>query len=72
MSAAVDTDFLSCLDLALVITRLPAERRATVMRVISKAQAGCLGDDELNAVVEHIRAGAMTVDGGLAVLAAAH
>ena len=72
MSAVVDTDFFSCLDLALEITRLPADRQASIMRIVSKAEAGCLEMGELTAVVDRIRAGTMTLDEGLAVLAATH
>lgn len=74
--AGVDTvvypDFFSCLDLALAITRLPADRQAAFMRIASKAAAGCLEMGELNAVVDRIRAGTVTLDEGLAVLATAH
>lgn len=72
MSAVVYPDFLSYLELASLITRLPAACQENVMRVASKAAAGCLGDDDLHAVVERVRAGVLTVDEGLAELAAAH
>lgn len=69
MSARVDVEFLRLVhDLSL----LPADRLGVFRRIVAKLEAGFLEADDLNAVVERIRAGTVTFDEGLAALAVAH
>ena len=69
MSAVVDTDFLR---LAHKLSCSPTDRLGAFRRIVAKLETGFLDADDLNAVVERIRAGAVTFDEGLAVLATAH
>lgn len=69
MSAPVDTDFLR---LAHQLSCTLPDRFGDFRRIVAKLEAGFLGADDLNAVVERIRAGAVTFDEGLASLADTH
>lgn len=69
MSAAVDTDFLR---LAHQLSCTPSDRLGAFRRIVAKLEAGFLGADDLNAMVDRIRAGTVTFDDGLAVLATSH
>ena len=68
MSASLDVDVLL---LACELGRLPANHLEAVRLIGAKLEAGFLGSDDLNAVLADIRAGAVTFEDGLAVLAAA-
>ena len=68
MSAVVDTDFLR---LAHQLSCTPTDRLGAFRRIVAKLEVGFLDADDLNAVVERIRVGAVTFDEGLASLAIA-
>lgn len=68
MSASLDADVLL---LACELSRLPADHLGAFKRIVAKLEAGFLGADDLNAVLANIRAGVVTFEDGLAVLAAA-
>ncbi len=69
MIASLDANVLL---LARELSRLPADRLKAVRRIAAKLEAGCLRADDLNAVVERIRAGTVTFDEGVALLATTH
>ena len=68
MSASLDVDVLL---LASELSRLPADRRVAVRRIVAKLEAGFLGADDLNAALANIREGVVTFEDGLAWLAIA-
>ena len=67
MSASLDVDVLLR---ACELSRLPADHLDAFKRIVAKLEAGFLGADDLNAVLANIRAGVVTFEDGLAVLAA--